>query len=226
MQCWRGNRQQPERDGPRRGHLQTRRGGRGRSTLCAPHAGPSSPRCPPHGEPVWLGVWLPRVGEPPRERAWPSGEGAMEPPPSPLASHGDAPLRPTTTVATREGGGRKDCLRQPPSHRPPAACEALCAPPCACRQGGARRATSERGRCHARPRRAMARPPLRLEAWRCWTARSYCPHTGAVPTVKGEPRGRRAPSITALQSGSLMPRTGWGRPRRGPSASRAGSSSA
>jgi hypothetical protein len=172
LQCWRSDRQPPACAVPRRGHLPTRLGRMRRATLCAQHAGPSSPRRPSQRQAVWRGVVLPMVCAPPRERAGPYGAGAGEHAPGPIPGHGEAYRRPTSTGATRSGWGcRHARLLPPPSPWTPTACTAPFAPPCACRHGGARRARSSRGRVHAMSRRARARPTRRRETGLGWTSR-------------------------------------------------------
>jgi hypothetical protein len=182
--CWRSDRQPPECDGPRRGPLPTRLCRMRRSTLFAPDDGPSAPLRPDHRQAVVRGVLLPRSCAHHRARAWPSVEGAVEHAPGPRPGQGEASLWPKPTGAPRSGwGGRHARLSQPHYHRTPAACQASFAPPVACRQVDARRARSSRGRCHARPRRARARPTRRREAWRGWTSRRSGRNKGAVHTV-------------------------------------------
>jgi hypothetical protein len=186
LQFWSGTRPQPEFDVPCSGHLPTLRGSMRRSTIFAQHDVPSSPLRPSHRQEGLRGVLLPRGCEQQCERACPSGEGAVAHAPGPMPGHGDADRLPKSTVATRSGWGfRHDRLIQHQSHCTPPACTAPFEPPFACRHVGARRARSSRGRCPAMPRRAMASPTLRREAWMCWTARRDGLHKGAVHTVAG-----------------------------------------
>jgi hypothetical protein len=224
LPCWCGNRQPPAGDGQRSGHLPTLLCRRRRSTSCAPPAVPSWPRRPDHRQAVWLGGLLPMGGDAQRNRAWPSVEGAVAHPPGPMTGHGAAYRLPHDRRNSLRGG-RHARLSQPQYHGAPPAGTAPVEPPLAGRQGGARRASSSRGRCHARPRRAMASPTRRRATWRCWTSRRYGLHHGALHTGAGEPKGRGAPSSPSRRRVSRRPCTGWGRPRRGPSARRAGSAS-
>jgi hypothetical protein len=166
MQCWRDNRQKPALNGPRRSPLQTFLCGLGRSTLFAQHDVPSSPlRLDPREEVLMCGL-IPMVRAPPRERSGPPSEGPVEHTLSPMACDGEAHLVPQTTIATRSGWGvRQDRLIQPQDPHTLALRETACAPPVACRPVGVRRAKAERGRFQAIPRRALARPTLRREAW-------------------------------------------------------------
>jgi hypothetical protein len=141
IQLWRGHRQKPELEVPRRGHLQTLLCGMGCSTIFAPHNVPASPRRPHHREEVWLRVVIPMVRYQQLDRACPHVEGTVEHALSPIAGQRAAHLLPKTTIATRSGWGfRHDRLIQPPYHRPLAVCQAPFAPPFAGRQVGARRA--------------------------------------------------------------------------------------
>lgn len=167
IQFWRGNRQQPEFDVQRSGHLPTLLCSMRRSSIFEQHDVPSSPLRPYHRQEVLMGVLIPMIGDQQRDRACPYVEGAVEHAPGPITGNGDAYLLPKTTRATCYGWGfRNDRLIQHQYHRTLAACQTPFEPPFACRQVGARRARAYRSRFHAMPRRAMASPTLRREAWR------------------------------------------------------------
>lgn len=101
MQCWRSDRQQPEFDGQRSSHLPTLLCSMRRATLFDQYEMPSSPLRPDHRQEVWMGVLIPTICDPQRDRACPYMEGAVEHAPGSLASNGEAYLLPKTTVAPR-----------------------------------------------------------------------------------------------------------------------------
>ena len=101
IQFWRGNRQKPEFDVQRSGHLQTLLCGMGRSTIFEQHDVPSSPLRPHHREEVLMRVLILMVCDQQRKRACPHVEGAVEHPLGPIAGNGDAHLLPKATIATR-----------------------------------------------------------------------------------------------------------------------------
>jgi hypothetical protein len=172
-QCGCGDRPPPARAGPYSRPRQTLLCGMGRSTSFTQHDRPAAPLRSPHREDVLRRLLSPRVRAQQRDGAWPHVEGTVEPTLGPLARHGAGHRLPPPTVATRSGGRcRHARLIPPPDHWPLAACQAPCAPPVACRQGGARRAQAERGRFPARPRRARARPTRRRETAMGGLARS------------------------------------------------------
>src|SRR4029434_3085631 len=105
IQFWCGNRQQPELDVQRRGHLPTLLGSMRRSTIFEQHDVPSSPLRPYHRKEVLMRVLIPMVCDQQRDHACPYVEGAVEHAPGSITGNGDAYRLPKPTVATRSGWG-------------------------------------------------------------------------------------------------------------------------